>query len=236
MDPTVPCPKPSWSEALKVMSSVSFLKDLLQFPKDTNINDEIVELLEPYLVMEDYNMGTAKRVCGDVAGLLCWTKAMSFYFGVNKNVIPLKDNLAVQEARYRGAMAQLESAQALLWKKENDLKKMQLTYAKAVREKQKLTQEAGMCRKKMSAASTLINGLGGEKQRWTQQCKEFKAQLGRLIGDALLACSFLSYSGPFNQQFRESLFEKWENLLQKKKLPFTEHLDVMGLLLEENES
>ena len=235
MDPTVPCPKPSWAEALKVMSSVDFLRQLLHFPKDS-INDEMVELLEPYLTMEDYNMGTAKRVCGDVAGLLCWTKAMSFFFGVNKEVLPLKAALAVQEARYRSAMKELESAQVLLAKKETDLKKMQLTYAKAVKEKQKLTQQAGMCRKKMSAASTLINGLGGEKQRWTQQCIEFKKQLSRLIGDALLACSFLSYSGPFNQQFRETLFEKWEKLLKRKNLPFTENLDVINLLINENDA
>ena len=235
MDPSVPCPKPAWAEALKVMSSVSFLSQLLHFPKDS-INDEMVELLEPYLTMEDYNMGTAKRVCGDVAGLLCWTKAMSFFFGVNKEVLPLKANLAIQEARYRGAMSELEKAQDLLAKKETDLKKMQLTYAQAVKEKQKLTQQAGMCRKKMSAASTLINGLGGEKQRWTQQCIEFKAQLGRLIGDAVLACSFLSYSGPFNQHFRETLFAKWEKLLKKKNLPFTENLDVINLLINENDA
>ena len=66
-DPTVPSPKPSWNEALKIMASTSFLNQLLHFPKDT-INDEMVELLEPYLTMEDYNMTTAKRVCGDVAG------------------------------------------------------------------------------------------------------------------------------------------------------------------------
>jgi len=66
-DPTVPSPKPSWGEALKIMASTSFLNQLLNFPKDT-INDEMVELLEPYLTMDDYNMTTAKRVCGDVAG------------------------------------------------------------------------------------------------------------------------------------------------------------------------
>ena len=43
------------------MSSPSFLNMLLFFPKD-NINGEMVELLQPYLRMEDFNIETAKKV------------------------------------------------------------------------------------------------------------------------------------------------------------------------------
>ena len=43
------------------MGSSSFLNGLLNFPKD-NINGEMVELLQPYLQMEDFNLETAKKV------------------------------------------------------------------------------------------------------------------------------------------------------------------------------
>ena len=234
-DPTVPSPRPSWSEALKVMASTSFLNQLLNFPKDT-INDEMCELLEPYLTMEDYNMATAKRVCGDVAGLLCWTKAMAFFFGVNKEVLPLKINLAFQEARLKSAMKELEVTQNTLDRKERQLKKVQLMYSNAVREKQKLAHEADVCRRKMSAASTLINGLAGEKQRWTSQSKAFKEQLIRLSGDTLLACGFLSYSGPFNQEFRNQLMNTWKALLKHKTIPYTNNLNVVSMLVDGNET
>ena len=45
----------------QLMSGGNFLQALLSFPKDT-INDETVELLGPYLEMEDYNLETAKKV------------------------------------------------------------------------------------------------------------------------------------------------------------------------------
>ncbi|KAB0801458.1 hypothetical protein PPYR_05812 [Photinus pyralis] len=232
-DTAAPSPKPSWADSLKMMASTTFLLQLQNYPKDI-INDEMIEFLQPYFEMEDYNMDTAKRVCGDVAGLLSWTKAMAFFHGVNKEVLPLKANLTLQEARLKVAMEDLAGAERQLEEREQSLREVKEQYDKAVMEKQRLTDAANSCLRKMNTATTLINGLGGEKVRWTQQSKEFKAQLGRLVGDVLLATGFLSYCGPYNQEYRNNLVKTWMQNLEAREIPYTVNLNIINMLVESN--
>ncbi|XP_078503479.1 dynein axonemal heavy chain 8 isoform X2 [Lissotriton helveticus] len=233
MDPERPCVKPSWGESLKFLSSTGFLQSLQQFPKDT-INAEMVELLQPYFQMEDYNFENAKKTSGNVAGLLSWTLAMATFYGINKEVLPLKANLAKQEVRLNAANTELAEAQAELDEKQAELDKAQAKFDAAMKEKMDLLHDAEMCRKKMEAASTLIDGLSGERIRWTQQSKEFKAQTGRLVGDVLLCTGFLSYCGPFNQSFRNMLLKDiWEVEIKKRKIPLSENLNLIAMLVDQ---
>jgi len=74
----------------------------------------------------------------------------------------------------------------------------------------------------MNNASALIDGLSGERIRWTEASKGFEAQTNRLVGDVLLATGFLSYTGPFNQEFRSLLNKQWRSDMTKRKVPFSE--------------
>ena len=119
---------------------------------------------------------------------------------------PLQANLAVQEGRLSVAMGELRVAQAQLDDKQRELDEVQAMYDAAMREKQTLLDNAEACRRKMQAASALINGLGGEKERWTAQSKEFQSQIGRCSAYAVATCHarsqysvllFISTPGPF---------------------------------------
>lgn len=129
-------------------------------------------------------------------------------------------------------MEDLAGAESQLREREGALQQVKNCYDAAVQEKQRLTDAANVCLRKMTAATALINGLGGEKIRWTQQSKEFKEQIGRLVGDVLLATGFLSYCGPYNQDYRSTLMKFWMQILKDKKIPYTMNVNIISMLVD----
>ena len=54
----------------------------------------------------------------------------------------------------------------------------------------------------------------------------------RLVGDVLLATGFLSYSGPFNQEFRAKLQKDWQKEMKTRRIPFTAGLNLIEMLVD----
>ena len=221
----------SWPESLKVMADTRFLSKLQEYPKDT-INAEIVDLLVPYFEFPQYTYEAAKIACGNVAGLISWTIAMASFYEVNKEVLPLKANLARQQAKLDRAEDELRTAMNLLEKKEEEVRQCQMEYEKAMVLKQVVLDDAAKCKAKMDAASALLNGLSGERTRWTEQSGQFKAETERLVGDVVLLVGFLGYTGPFNQEFRTKMQEEWVEQLTNKRIPFTLNINVIDCLTD----
>ncbi|ETO20102.1 hypothetical protein RFI_17117 [Reticulomyxa filosa] len=87
-----------------------------------------------------------------------------------------------------------------------------------------------------NSAAKLIEGLQSEKERWTIDKEQLKKRTDLLIGDCLLASSFLSYAGVFNFQFRKQMiYEDWSKDIVMRKIPMTESLRIEQLLSNEVE-
>uniref|UniRef100_A0A1I8M6Y8 AAA+ ATPase domain-containing protein n=1 Tax=Musca domestica TaxID=7370 RepID=A0A1I8M6Y8_MUSDO len=221
----------SWEESLKVMSDTSFLKKIVEYPTDI-INAEMVDLMLPYFNYSLYTFEAAKVACGNVAGLLSWTIAMAKYYEVNKEVLPLKANLAVQAAKHAKASNDLREAEELFAAKERELAKVQQQFDEAIAKKNAVLEEAKKCQDKMDAATALINGLAGEKIRWTEQIAQFKSETERLVGDTIMLTAFLSYTGPFNQEYRNDLQAQWLKQIMERLIPISGNLNIIDSLTD----
>lgn len=66
-----------------------------------------------------------------------------------------------------------------------------------------------------------LNTLFSIQLRWTASSKNFQNQIINLVGNVLLATGFLSYSGPFNQEYRNLLLQLWKKEMDNNKIPYS---------------
>ena len=224
---------PSWDKAQKMMGDSSFLNSLLNFNKDA-LTDEQCELVAPYVEQIDFTADAARKVCGNVAGLCTWIMAMVTYHGIAKEVAPKRLKVFLAEQQLETAMKALRKAEGELAEKQALLDEMQAKYDAAMADKQALQDDADQCKRRMDAANTLISGLGGEKERWTEQKAEFEATILRLAGDVSIATAFLSYLGPFNQEFRNLVLgDRMMEDLVKMRVPFSRNMNIIKFLSDD---
>ena len=106
------------------LSSNNFLKDLMEFSEfeKDNINEETIELLEPYLRLktpEDpprdvFTAEVAKKSSAALQGMCIWSAAMSDYHIQSKIVKPKLRMLEIKMAELKEAEENLAAAEAEL--------------------------------------------------------------------------------------------------------------------------
>lgn len=139
------------------LTNQNFLNNLFDFSANDkdNINEETVELLEPYLTLkapsgdEVFNGPVAKKSSQALEGMCVWAAAMSDYHKQSKIVKPKLRLLEIKTASLNEAEANLAAAEAEL-KETQDLKAMlQRKFDDQMAEKNALQERAAKTRKKM---------------------------------------------------------------------------------------
>ena len=68
---------------------------------------------------------------------------------------------------------------------------------------QNLEDNIDLTKVKIIRAEKLISGLGGEKERWTQNVQKLSETYDNIVGDVLLSASVVAYMGPFTMDLRQ---------------------------------
>ena len=122
---------------------------------------------------------------------------MVLYDRVAKIVAPKKAALEEAERKLAVTMAALNEKKAALQKVEDDLAALEQNLSDAKDKKLSLENNAQACDTKIGRANELLDGLGGERQRWGEFAEQLAEKYTKLTGDVLISAGLIAYLGPF---------------------------------------
>ncbi|KAG2377570.1 hypothetical protein C9374_009086 [Naegleria lovaniensis] len=222
--------KPSWRYAKEMMNNINFMQSLLKFDKDS-ISDEQVELVAPYMDDPTLTVENVLNSSEAAASLWEWVQSMVNYHNIAKVVDPKRRKVEEAETKLQIAQAQLKEMVDEYEEKQKELRELNRQLEEALNHKKQLEDDALQTRKRMEAAEALIHGLSSEEERWRKDQKQFQLDIHNLIGDIALASVFLTYSGPFNQEFRSTIVEQLCFAEFKNRgIPFSEKVNVIDFI------
>jgi len=232
-------PEVTWAACQSMMGNGNFLESLLEYDKSQlkegmmkNIKN-LLKKLESSGIKEPDQL---KRMSSAASGLMKFVVAIVSYYEVAKVVEPKKK--AVQEATrsLAKAMKDLKATQEEVKELERRLSELAEQLAATEAEKNHLAATAAKMEAMLIAATKLMSGLESERERWTNDMQGLFDSRERLAGDCLLAASFLSYTGAFTFDFRETmLYEKWMGDILERKIKMTDNFRVSRFLTNDVE-
>jgi dynein heavy chain len=139
------------------LSSALFLKDLFDFSNNEkdNINEETIELLEPYLLFtapdgrEIFTGAVAKKSSSALEGMCVWAAAMSDYHKQSKIVKPKLRLLEVKMAQLKEAEENLAAAESELAEVTALKERLRQKFDAQMAEKNALLEKATKTRREM---------------------------------------------------------------------------------------
>jgi len=220
-----------WGPSKTMVSDKDFLKSLQTFDKDS-IPPATIKKIQTFLPLDDFQPERVKTVSKACFGICMWVRAMETYDRVAKVVGPKKASLAIAEAEYNEVMEQLNKKRAELQEVIDALAALEAQLNGLKAEKDDLAYQVDLCEKKINRAEALIESLGGEKDRWTENAKVLAVDYVNLTGDVIVSSGIIAYLGAFTPDFREKAVKSWAEISKEKGIPGSDEFSLQGILGE----
>ncbi|XP_062929153.1 dynein axonemal heavy chain 3-like [Mobula hypostoma] len=208
-----------WPPAKKMLGDMKFLESLKDFDKDNIPAKVAAHIRKDFINNPDFQPAIIRNVSSACEGLCSWVQAIDIYDNVAKVVAPKKQKLALAEAELAVQMEKLIKKRAELLEIGNRLQRLQNQLSRKLTEKQQLEHSIQVTMLKLERAEKLMDGLSGERERWTSVARQLEGAYQNIIGDVLLSASMVAYLGPFTPDFRQNVLKEWLYMCKQKRIP-----------------
>ena len=245
----------TWGGAKKLMGDVGkFLDSLTTFDKDNFLAENKVKVRDYTGTIPDaknpdnkngltmgfdgnpnpeFNYDYMKAKSSAAAGLCDWIVNICIYHDIYLDVAPKRAKLSAAEAELAAANKKLAGVRAHVAALDAKMAELGAQLEAATTEKNDLVAKAEATQKRANLAMRLVNGLSSEGVRWNAEVAQLDEKMRLLVGDVMLASSFVAYIAPFSREFRDDLVnERWRPDAVSKTIPMTDNFDPMALLTD----
>ncbi|XP_027143976.1 dynein heavy chain 2, axonemal isoform X2 [Larimichthys crocea] len=212
--------EPTWTEAKRQLGESNFIKTLVNFDKD-NIPDRVLKKIGQYCRQVDFQPEIIGKVSLAAKSLCMWVRAMEVYGRIYRVVEPKRAQLNTATAQLAEKQAALAEAQEKLREVGEKLDQLKKQHGEKLAMKESLRKKSEEMEVKLDRAGKLVTGLAGERIRWEERAAGLDENMSYLVGDCLLAASFLSYMGPFLSNYRDELLAIWMKEVQDSQIHCT---------------
>jgi dynein heavy chain len=163
------------------------------------------------------NIGGKNPAAG---GLTDWVVNICKFYRINQVVEPIQIAQRNAQAELDAVNEKLAGVRKIVADLQAKVDGLENNLMVATEAKNDAIAKAEKTQAKADLADRLINGLAGENKRWNDDIARMGREYEKLIGDVMMASSFVSYAGAFNSKFREILVnEKWMPSIVQKEIP-----------------
>ncbi|XP_065937642.1 dynein axonemal heavy chain 3 isoform X7 [Magallana gigas] len=219
-----------WPAAKRMLGDIKFLDSLKEYDKDNIPMPVMKKIRDKYMSNPDFEPNLIRNVSSACEGLCKWIRAMDVYDSVIKVVGPKRRSLEEAEATLATQMARLHQKQAELQAITDKLNGLKDQLKTKEEEKVNLEDNIELTKIKIERAEKLISGLGGEKDRWTNNVEELSETYDNIVGDVLLSASVVAYLGPFILDYRQECLKEWYSMCAERNIPLSEHFSLYTTL------
>ncbi|KAE8744396.1 hypothetical protein FOCC_FOCC009000 [Frankliniella occidentalis] len=223
--------EPTWAEAKRQLGDVEFLNKLRDFDKD-HISDRVLKKVGTYTSREEFDPEAVGVVSTAAKSLCMWVKAIEKYAKIYRIVAPKIEKRDAALASLREKQQMLAAAEAKLQELAETLERLKTEYDDKLKHKEELRDKAAQLLAKLERAAALVDGLAGERERWTQTVAHLDYQFDLLPGDVLLAIASVAYLGPFVTLYRDEMLEMWRKGIIEKEVPFSSDWSLFNFLTD----
>lgn len=219
-----------WQEIRKVIKRDDFVSTVVNFDPMTLTARQVKKVQEEYLnnsELDYYSVDRASKACGP---LFMWAQSQIKYSQILRKIKPLRDEVEQLETLSVTLAQQKDEATQQMTELGTAIAQYKADYASAIRDTETIRGEMEVVTKKVQRAEALLFSLQEEKDRWQETSTLFDTQMSTLIGDCLLAGSFLTYAGIFDHKFRRYLIQEWRNALESAGISYRPDLEMVGYL------